>query len=95
MAFTTEAVTSISDLVTKLDAWMALNGWTSEHIDITTTAGTGGEWAMRRVESLPAAQTGINGTTQVDDVNEEFDIALSNTTPSAATRSMNGEVGRE
>jgi len=74
MAFTTEAVTSISDLVTKLDAWMALNGWTSEHLDITTTAGTGGEWAMRRVETLPAAQTGIDGTTQVDDVNEEFDI---------------------
>lgn len=48
MAFTTEPITSISDLITKLNTWMSSNGWTPEHIDITTTAGTGGEWAMRR-----------------------------------------------
>ena len=48
MAFTTDTVTSLSNLVDKLDIWMAANGWTSEHKDLLTTVGTGGEWAMRR-----------------------------------------------
>lgn len=55
MAFTNDTVTSIANLVDKLDIWMAANGWTSEHKDLLTTAGTGGEWAMRR----------INGATQL------------------------------
>ena len=55
MAFTNDTVTSLSNLIDKLNTWMAANGWTSEHIDLTTTAGTGGEWAMRR----------INGSTQL------------------------------
>ena len=43
-----ETVTSISDLISKLNSWAASNGFTSEHIDVTTDATTGGEWAMRR-----------------------------------------------
>ena len=48
MAFTNDTVSSLSNLIDKLNTWMAANGWTSEHLDLTTTAGTGGEWAMRR-----------------------------------------------
>lgn len=48
MAFKNEAVSSLTDLITKLDTWMATVGWTAEHLDTSTTAGTGGEWAMRR-----------------------------------------------
>lgn len=48
MAYTNEQVTSIIDLIDKLDTWMSSNGWTSEHKDLTSTAITGGEWAMRR-----------------------------------------------
>jgi len=55
MAYTNETTTSIADLVSKLYTWMASNGWTGEHLDVTTTVGTGGEMAMRR----------INGSTQL------------------------------
>ncbi len=48
MGFKNETVTSISDFITKLDSTMSSHGWTSDHLDITTTAGTGGEWAMTR-----------------------------------------------
>ena len=43
MGYKNETVTSISDLITKLDSWMSSNGWTAEHLDTSTTAGTGGE----------------------------------------------------
>jgi len=75
MAFTSETVSSLSDLVSKLNTWMAASaGFTSDHLDVTTTAGTGGEWAMNKIESVPAAVTAIDGTTMVDDVNEELDL---------------------
>ena len=48
MAFTNETVSSFTDLMTKLDTWFTTVGWTPEHLDVTSTAGTGGEWAMRR-----------------------------------------------
>ncbi len=48
MGYKNEAVTSIGDLITKLNSWMTSNGWTNEHIDTSTDAGTGGEWAMVR-----------------------------------------------
>ena len=48
MAFTNDTVTSVSNLIDKLDIFMTANGWTAEHKDLLTTAGTGGEWAMRR-----------------------------------------------
>ena len=51
MAYTNDTVTSMSNLINKLDTWMGSNGWTAEHLDLTTTAGTGGEWAMRRTGS--------------------------------------------
>lgn len=48
MAVQNETVSSVADLITKLDTYMATRGWTAEHLDITSTAGTGGEWAMRK-----------------------------------------------
>ena len=52
MVYKNETVTSISDLITKLDAWMSGTGmWTSDHLDTSTTAGTGGEWAMTHTGS--------------------------------------------
>lgn len=52
MAFTNNTVTSVADLIDKLNTFMGSAGWTAEHLDITTTAGTGGEWAMRRSSNL-------------------------------------------
>ena len=69
MGYHTETVSSIADLITKLDTWMAANGWTAEHLDTTTTVTTGGEWAMRRTfgatnlrfaASWDAANSGVN-----------------------------------
>lgn len=75
MAFTNETTTSISDLITKLDGWMSSSGgWTAEHLDTSTAAVTGGEWAMRRIGAANTAVTSIDGTTDVDDINEEFDL---------------------
>lgn len=48
MAFTNDTVSTLTDLFIKLDTWMATVGWTAEHLDTSSTAGTGGEWAMRR-----------------------------------------------
>ena len=67
--YQTETVSSISDLVTKLDTFMSSNGWIAEHLDTTATAGTGGEWAMRLIAtgvevrfaaSWDAANSGTN-----------------------------------
>ena len=66
MTVKNETVTSISDLVTKLDTYLQTIGWTSEHLDVTTTAGTGGEWAMRHdtdvrfAASWDSANSGTN-----------------------------------
>ena len=48
MPVQTESVSSVADLIGKLDTYLATQGWTAEHLDTSTTAGTGGEWAMRR-----------------------------------------------
>jgi len=48
MAFTNQSTTSFVDLIGKLEAFMASNGWTCERLDLTTNPTTGGEWAMRR-----------------------------------------------
>ena len=72
MGYKNETVTSISDLITKLDSWMATNGWTSEHLDVTTTATTGGEWAMRRT----AGATNIRFAASWDSENAGVNLAL-------------------
>jgi len=48
MAVQNETVSSFTDLITKLDTYFQTIGWTAEHLDTTTTAVTGGEWAMLR-----------------------------------------------
>ncbi len=48
MAVHNATCTSIADLITQLDTYLATRGFTPEHLDITTTAGTGGEWAMKK-----------------------------------------------
>lgn len=72
MGFKNETVTSIADLITKLDTWMAANGWTSEHLDTSATAGTGGEWAMRRT----AGATNIRFAASWDAENSGVNLAL-------------------
>lgn len=57
--------TSIIDLITKLNAQLVSRGWTSDHLDTTATATTGGEWAMslgnvRFATSWDSENSGVN-----------------------------------
>ncbi len=72
MAFKQETVTSFTDLITKINTWMSSVGWTSEHLDTTTTAITGGEWAMRRT----AGATNIRFSASWDGAGTPTNLAL-------------------
>ena len=57
--------TSIIDLITQLNTHLATRGWTSDHLDTTATATTGGEWAMslgnvRFATSWDSENSGVN-----------------------------------
>ncbi|KKL70914.1 hypothetical protein LCGC14_2100140, partial [marine sediment metagenome] len=65
MAVHNATCTSIVDLITQLDTYLSTRGWTADHLDVTTTAGTGGEWAMTKANvrfatSWDSANSGIN-----------------------------------
>ena len=51
MTIKNEQVSSFTDLITKLDTYLATVGWTSERLDTSTAVTTGGEWAMRHTAS--------------------------------------------
>lgn len=72
MGYKNETVTTIGDLITKLNSWMSSNGWTAEHIDTSTDAATGGEWAMRRT----AGATNIRFSASWDSENGGSYLAL-------------------
>ena len=57
--------TSIIDLITQLNTYLKARGWTGDHLDVTATASTGGEWAMtkdniRFAASWDSANSGTN-----------------------------------
>lgn len=65
MAVHNATCTTIVDLITKLDTYLATRGWSADHLDVTADAGTGGEWAMSRgnirfATSWDSENSGIN-----------------------------------